>query len=76
MEEEDDRNFPDWKGSNEYQEPIGPTSLLANFVSVSLEAVILLNYCVEWKVILNVTTKYGNEVLRDESNETIKFHRM
>ena len=36
----------------------------------------LLNYRVEWTVILNETTQDKNKVLKDKRNETVKFHRL
>ena len=36
----------------------------------------LLNYLVEWTVILNETTQDKNKVLKDKRNETVKFHRL
>ena len=46
MEEEDDVPFTDWKGVDEYQKPIEPTSLSDNFVAMFPEAESLLNYWV------------------------------
>ena len=34
----------------------------------------LLNYCVEWKVILNDITQDNNKVMGYKINETVKFH--
>ena len=75
-EEEDNTPFPYWKGVDEYHELVERTSLSANFAAVFLEAESLLNYHVEHKVILNDITQYKNKVLGDESNKTIKFHRL
>ena len=36
----------------------------------------LLNSRVEWTMILNYITQDNNKVLGDESNETVKFHRL
>ena len=76
MEEEDDIPLPSWKGVNEYQDPVDPTSLSANFRAVFPEAKILLIYQVECTVILNDTTQDNKKFLRNESNKTVKFHRL
>ena len=68
MEEEDEIPFPYWKGVDEHQDPVDPTSLSANFVAVFPEVASLLNSSVEWTVILNDITHYNNKVLGDENN--------
>ena len=42
-EEEGETTFPYWKGVEEYQDSVEPTSLSANFAAVFPEVVILLN---------------------------------
>ena len=63
MEEEEDTPFTYWKGVDEYQDPVYPTSLSANLTAVFPEVTILLNYHVERTVILNYTNKDKNKVL-------------
>ena len=53
-----------------------PTSLSSNFVDVLPDVTSLLNYRVEWTVILNDTTQDNNKVLGDEIQKTIKFHSL
>ena len=76
MEEEDDIPFPPLKRVYEYRDHVDPTSLSANFADVFLELAILLNYCVEWTVILNYIIQDNNKVVGGNSNKTFKFHRM
>ena len=76
MEEEGDIPFPSWKGVDEYQDPVDPTSLSSKFVVVFLEMASLVNSCVERTVILNDINQDNNKVLGDKSNETFKFHRL
>ena len=76
MEEEYDIPFSIWKGVDEYQEPLDPTSLSANFAAMFLEVASLLNTRVELTVILNDITKDNTMILGDKSNETVKFQRM
>ena len=76
MEEENSINLPYWKGIDEYQDSIYPNSLSANSAAVFLEVESLLNYHVERTVIINDTTQDNNKVLWDESNKTVKFHRL
>ena len=40
------------------------------------EVASLLNYSVEWKVILNNITQDKNKVLGYESNKTVEFHML
>ena len=49
MEKEDDIPLTYWKGVDEYQDPVYPT----NFADFFIEVANLLNYLVEWTVILN-----------------------
>ena len=67
-EEEDDITFSTWEGVNAYQDPVDPTSLSSKFAAVFTEAESLLNYRVEWILILNDITQDNNKVLVDESN--------
>ena len=53
MEEEENIPFPYWNGFDGYRDSFSPTSLSDNFVAVFLEVEILLNYLVEWKLVLN-----------------------
>ena len=75
-EEQYDIPFPSWKGVGEYWGPVDPTSSSENYADVFPEVASLLNYHVEWTVILNYITKYNNKVLVDESNKTVKFLRI
>ena len=60
-EEEDNIPFPDWKGVDEYQYPVYPTSLSANFAAVFLEVASILNYSVEQIMILSDITQDNNK---------------
>ena len=62
-EEEDNTNLPSWKGVDEYRDPVDPTSLSDTFEAVFLEVESLLNYSVEWTVILNDITQDNNKDL-------------
>ena len=44
MEEEKDIYFPYWKGVDEYQDLVDPTSPSANFAAVFLEVASLINF--------------------------------
>ena len=68
--------FPDWKGVDEYRDPVDPTLLSSNSASVFMEVKRLLHSCVERTVILTVINQDTNKVLGDESNETVKLHRL
>ena len=74
--EECDIPFPYWKGVDEYRYPVGPTSLSANFTDVFPEVLSLLHSRVEHTFILNYITQDKNKVLVDNSNETVKFHKL
>ena len=76
MEEEYDIPFPDWKGVDEYRDPVDPNSLSAKFAAVFPELASLLNSRVERLLILNEINQDKNKVLRDKSNETVNFHRL
>ena len=43
IEEEDGTHFPDWKGVDDYWDPVDPNYLSVQFVAVLLEVVSLLN---------------------------------
>ena len=62
-EEEDTIPFPDWKGIDEYRDPVYPNLLSANFADVFLKVASLLNSHVERTVILNDITQDNNKVL-------------
>ena len=72
MEKEDDIPLTYWKGVDEYQDPVYPTKFADFFTEVAN----LLNYLVEWTVILNDITQDKNEVLEDNINKTVKLHKM
>ena len=76
MEEEYDIRFPDWKGVDDYQDFVEPTSLSANFAAVFSDLLSLINPRVECTVIFNGITQDNNKVPEDNINETIKFHRL
>ena len=44
MEEEEDITFTDWKGVDDYRDPIDPTLLSANFVVVLSEMARIIDY--------------------------------
>ena len=44
MEEEDNINFTDWKGVDEYRDTVDPTSLLYNSAVMFTEVASLINY--------------------------------
>ena len=75
-EEEDSIRFLSWKGVDDYQEPLDPTSLSANFADVFPELASILNYRVERKLIINDVTQEKNKVLGGNINETVKFHSL
>ena len=75
-EEEDDIHLLYWKGVYEYQDPVEPTSLSANFDDVFPEVASLLNSRVLRIVILNEIAQDNNKVRGEKSNEIFKFHRM
>ena len=75
-EEEGDIAFQSWKVVYEYQDPVDPTSLSANFGAVFMEVASLPNFRVERTVILNDITQDNNKVVGDERNDTVKFHRL
>ena len=68
--------FHPGRGVGEYRDPVDPTSLSDNFAAVFPEVTRLLNYRVEWKVILNDITQDKNKVLGDNRNKTSKYHRL
>ena len=68
--------FTPWKGVDEYQEPVEPTSLSANFSAVFLEVASLLNHRLEWTVILNDITQDKKNILGYKRNETVKFRSL
>ena len=76
MEEDDNITFTYWKRVDEYRDPVDTTSLSTNFAAVFQEAERLLNLFVEQIVILNDTPWENNKILREKSNETVKFHSM
>ena len=45
-------------------------------MALFLEVASLQHYCVERTVTLNEITQENNKVLRDKSNEDVKFHRL
>ena len=75
-EEEGNKPSSIRKGVDEYLEPTDPASLSANFAALFPEVASLLNSCIERKVILNEITEDNNYVLGDESNKTVKLHRL
>ena len=56
-EEEVGITFTSCKGVDEYQDPVEPTSLSANFAAVFPDVASLLNSRVEWTVVLNEITQ-------------------
>ena len=76
MEEEGNIPFPTWNGVDEYQDPVDPISLLDNFAAAFPEVASLLNSRVEQTVILNDITQDKNKVIVDDSNKTVKSHRL
>ena len=65
-EEYNNIHFPSWKGVDDYQDPFDPSLLSANFLAVFLEVPSVINYHLEWSVILNDITQNNNKVLRDD----------
>ena len=55
--------FTDWNGVDEYRGLIDSTPISANFLAVLLEVSSLLNFYVQWAVILNGITHENNKVL-------------
>ena len=53
-----------------------PPNFLANYVAVFPEVASRLNSCVECTAILNDITQDNNKVLGDNSNKTVKLHRL
>ena len=76
MREEDIIPFTYWKGVYDCRNPVSPNSLSAKFVTMSPEVAILINSHVEQTVILNEITQDNNKVPEEESNKTVKFHRL
>ena len=55
--------FPDWKGVDEYQDPIYSTSLSDISAAVSPKVENLINPHVEWSDIINDITQKINRVI-------------
>ena len=75
MKEEDGIPFPEWKGVDEYWDPVDPETLSTNFPDLFPEVSRLLNSCVERRVVLNDITQDKNKVLCDESSKNVNLHR-
>ena len=82
MEEEGVIPFPDWKGVDEYRDPVDPKSLSSNFAVVFTEVASLLNYHVERTVEglpvsfpISIQGKQDNTKYRSSRNNRVELKK-
>ena len=69
-------SYPEWKGVEEYHDPIDPSSLSANFADIFPDVSKLLNMRTERAILFNDITQDNNKVLEDENTEMVQFHAL